>query len=510
MAKNLILSIDQGTTGTTALLIDISNPSQPKIASKATVDYPQHFPAPGWVEHDLNEIWISVCKSIEKALSPLGGSDASGRIAAIGISNQRETICVFDRKTSSPTCKAIVWQCRRSSDICAELKAAGHEPMIREKTGLVLDPYFSASKIAWLLANNKNVKQALTSGASILGTIDCWLLHKLTAGQSHATESSNASRTMLFDIKKNQWDKELLELFGNIPQSALPEVRTSAGDFGRTKDTGILPDGIPVTALLGDQQAALAGQACFAVGEAKCTFGTGAFLLLNTGSEPVTAGKGILSTVAWNLDGKLSYALEGSSFIAGAAVQFVRDQFGFLETSKDSEEAAKKGLAAPDLYFVPALAGLSAPWWNPRARGAFLGMHRGTTKNDMIRATLEGIALQVADLAYSMETLLGSKLRILRADGGAAANNFLMQLQSDLIGAPVDRPRDIESTAIGAGLFAGLGLGVYKNLSDLAAARASDKVFQPATSQSDQQQIMAIKQGWLRAVRAVQVFAGEK
>lgn len=509
MAKNLILSIDQGTTGSTALLIDMSNPSQPKVASKATVDYPQHFPAPGWVEHDLNEIWTSVCRSIEKALSPLGGKSAGEHIAAIGISNQRETICVFDRKTSAPTCKAIVWQCRRSSEICADLKSAGHEPLIREKTGLVLDPYFSATKISWLLSNNKHVQQSIASGSSILGTIDCWLLHKLTAGQSHATESSNASRTMLFDIKKNRWDTDLLALFGNIPQSSLPEVRASAGEFGRTKNTDILPDGIPITALLGDQQAALAGQACFAVGEAKCTFGTGAFLLLNTGSEAVTAGKGILSTVAWNLNGKLSYALEGSSFIAGAAVQFVRDQFGFLETSKDSEEAAKKGRAAPDLYFVPALAGLSAPWWNPRARGAFLGMHRGATKNDMVRATLEGIALQVADLANSMETLLGSKLKILRADGGAAANDFLMQLQSDLIAAPVDRPRDIESTAIGAGLFAALGLGVYKNLSDLAAARASEKVFSPSVSPSDQQRIQAIKQGWLRAVRAVQVFAGE-
>ena len=510
MEKNLVLSIDQGTTGTTALLIDISNPDQPKVASKATVDYPQHFPSPGWVEHDLNEIWTSVCKSIEKALEALGGKNTGHRIAGIGISNQRETICVFDRKTSQPTCRAIVWQCRRTSEICAELKAAGHEPMIREKTGLVLDPYFSASKISWLLANNKDVQRGILSGASILGTIDCWLLHKLTGGQSHATESSNASRTMLFDIRRNQWDPELLKLFGNIPQSALPEIRVSAGEFGRTKNVGFLPDGIPVTGILGDQQAALAGQACFAVGEAKCTFGTGAFLLLNTGHEPVTAGKGILSTVAWNLNGKLSYALEGSSFIAGAAVQFVRDQFGFLKTSKDSEEAAKKGRAAPDLYFVPALAGLSAPWWNPRARGAFLGMHRGTTKNDMIRATLEGIALQVADLATSMENLLGSKLKIVRADGGAAANDFLMQLQSDLIAAPVDRPRDIESTAIGAGLFAGLGLGVYQSLSDLAAARASEKVFSPASSPSDRERILAIKQGWLRAVNAVQIFAGEK
>lgn len=509
MVRNLILSIDQGTTGSTALLLDISNPAQPTVASKATVDYPQHFPSPGWVEHDLNEIWTSVCKAIDQALAPLGGKSAGERIAGIGISNQRETICVFDRKTSAPLCKAIVWQCRRSSDICAELKAAGHEPMIREKTGLVLDPYFSASKIAWLMKNNPDVRKSLLAGSSVLGTIDCWLLHKLTNGGSHFTESSNASRTMLFNLKKNEWESDLLTLFGDIPRSALPEIRPSAGEFGKTKGTEVLPDGIPITGILGDQQAALAGQACFAVGEAKCTFGTGAFLLLNTGNEAISAGKGILSTVAWNLNGNLSYALEGSSFIAGAAVQFVRDQLGFLLTSKDSEAAAKNGQAAPNLYFVPALAGLSAPWWNPRARGAILGMHRGTTKNDIIRATLEGIALQVGDLATSMESLLGSKLKILRADGGAAANNFLMQLQSDLIGVPVDRPRDIESTAIGAGLFSGLGLGVYKSTGDLAAARASDKIFQPSLSPSAREKIHEIKAGWLKAVQAVQIFSGQ-
>ena len=509
MSKDLILSIDQGTTGSTALFIDISNPRQPRVASKSTVDYPQHFPAAGWVEHDLNEIWKSVCDSIERALQPLGGKAALPRIAGIGISNQRETICIFDRKTSRPICRAIVWQCRRSSDICTDLKAAGHESMIREKTGLVLDPYFSGTKISWLMKNNSDVSRALNDGSAVIGTIDCWLLHKLTGAKVHATESSNASRTMLFDITKNQWDSDLLKLFGNIPVAALPEIRSSIGSFGVTSKTEILPDGIPVTAILGDQQAALAGQACFGVGEAKCTFGTGAFLLLNTGAAPLSAGKGMLATVAWNIDGKLTYALEGSSFIAGAAVQFIRDQFGFLATSKDSEELAKKGTGAPDLYFVPALAGLSAPWWNPRARGALMGMHRGTTKNDIVRATLEGIGLQVSDLAKSMADLLGTNLKILRADGGAAANDFLMQFQSDLIGVPVDRPRDIESTAIGAGLFAGLGLGIYKNFSDIAAARSSEKIFEPSNDKNVQQKITAIKAGWLRAVKAVQIFAGE-
>lgn len=507
MAKDLLLSIDQGTTGSTALILDVSKPKEPRVAAKATVDFPQHFPAPGWVEHDLGEIWTSVQRAIEKAAGQLGGKAALDRIAGIGISNQRETICVFDRKTSEPICKAIVWQCRRSTDICKDLKSKGYETMIREKTGLLLDPYFSGSKISWLMQNRPDVKEAIVNGKAILGTIECWLTHKLTGGVSHVTESSNASRTMLYNIATNKWDDELVKLFGLPSTAALPEIKPSAGVFGVTKGVGFLPDGIPISGILGDQQAALAGQACFEVGEAKCTFGTGAFLLLNSGTKLPSPGNGLLTTVAWNLDGKLTYALEGSSFIAGAAVQFIRDQFNFLEKSSDSEQLAMKGHAAPDLYFVPALAGLSAPWWNPTARGAFLGMHRGTSKSDIIRAALEGIALQVTDLAISMKNLLGKDLRVLRADGGAAANGFLMQLQADLLNTPVDRPKDIESTAIGAGLFAGLGVGIYKNLGELAAARASEVVFKPTENLEEKKRIDSIKAGWIRAVKAVQVFA---
>ena len=507
MSKDLLLSIDQGTTGSTALFLDISDPQHPFIAGKATCDFPQHFPAPGWVEHDLNQIWDSVCQAIEKAAEPLGRKAALARIAGIGISNQRETICVFDRQTSTPLCHAIVWQCRRSTTICQDLKAKGLESVIRQKTGLVLDPYFSASKISWLLQNRPEVAEALKSGRAILGTIDTWLTHKLTGAMSHVTESSNASRTMLYNIHTDSWDDELLKIFGVPSKSCLPEIRESAGTFGVTKGAGLLPDGIPISGIVGDQQAALAGQACFKVGEAKCTFGTGAFLLLNTGSKAVVPGNGILTTVAWKLNGKLTYALEGSSFIAGAAVQFVRDQFNFLEFSRDSEELAQKGAAAPELYFVPALAGLSAPWWEPTARGALLGMHRGTTKNDVIRAALEGIALQVADLATAMKTLLGEDLKILRVDGGASANAFLMQFQANLLNVAVDRPRDIESTAVGAALFAGLGIGTYKNLEDLVASRTSDKIFTPTTQPEERNRIQAIKQGWLRAVEAVKIFA---
>jgi glycerol kinase len=507
MAKDLILSIDQGTTGSTALFLDVSNPKTPKIVAKATIDYPQHFPAPGWVEHDLNEIWASVCEAIEKAAQPIGRKAALPRIAGIGISNQRETICVFDRKTSAPLCKAIVWQCRRSTSICQDLKAKGLEPLIREKTGLVLDPYFSASKITWLVQNRPDIAAALKSGQAILGTIECWLTHKLTGGASHVTESSNASRTMLYNIHKNSWDDELLTIFGVPSKSCLPEIRESAGLFGVTKGAGPLPDGISISGILGDQQAALAGQACFNVGEAKCTFGTGAFLLLNTGAKALTPGNGILTTVAWNLNGKLTYALEGSSFIAGAAVQFIRDQFNFVEFSRDSESLAQKGHGAPDLYFVPALAGLSAPWWVPEARGALLGMHRGTTKNDVVRAALEGIALQVADLATAMTTLLGEELKVLRADGGAAANDFLMQFQADLLNVSVDRPRDIESTAIGAALFAALGIGLYQNLSDLVALRIPDKIFTATKKPEERVRVESIKKGWLRAIEAVKVFS---
>ena len=509
MTKDLLLSIDQGTTGSTALFLDVSFPKSPKVASKATVDFPQHFPAPGWVEHDLNEIWSSVKASIEKATANLGGPSALSRVAGIGISNQRETICVFDRKTSEPLCNAIVWQCRRSTDICQELKAKGLEPTIRQKTGLVLDPYFSASKITWLMRHRPDVADALKSGRAVLGTIDCWLTHKLTGGLSYVTESSNASRTMIYNINTNSWDDELLSIFGVPSKSCLPEIKSSAGLFGVTKSAGVLPDGIPVSGVLGDQQAALAGQACLAVGEAKCTFGTGAFLLLNTGHKIVAPGNGIVTTVAWNINGELTYALEGSSFIAGAAIQFIRDQFNFLALSKDSEAAAYLGRAAPELYFVPSLAGLSAPWWNPTARGAFLGMHRGTTKNDIIRSALEGIALQVADLATSMKSLLGDDLKVLRADGGAAANKFLMQFQADLLNIPVDIPRDIESTAIGAALFAGLGVGIYKSAQDLAMTRASDKIYSPTKDPAEISRIKSIKTGWLRAVNAVQIFAGK-
>lgn len=507
MGKNILLAIDEGTTGATALLIDVQNPKSPVVVGRKTIEFPQHFPEAGWVEHDLNEIWSALKTAIQGAFESTAGKFLPKDIAAIGITNQRETLCVFDRKTSEPVCKAIVWQCRRSAGICSDLRARGYSDDVMKRTGLVLDPYFTGTKISWLMAHNKEAAAAVRDGRAVFGTIDTYVLHRLTGGLVHATESSNASRTLLYNIQSGVWDDDLLKLMGVPSKSALPDVRESAGIFGVTKGLGFLPDGIPIAGIVGDQQAALAGQACFTPGEAKCTYGTGAFLLLNTGDRPVYSKSGLLTTVAWNLGGKLTYAVEGASFIAGASVQFLRDQFSFLNKASEAEAIAMHAVASPELYFVPALAGLGAPWWDSEARGAFLGMHRGTTKAEMIRAALEGIVFQVTDLAEAMARDQGGPLKVLRADGGAAENNFLMQFQADLLTTPVDRPRDVETTAIGAAMFAGLGVGIYKNLEDLASARSADRIFTPVQSADTRALIGRQKNGWHRAVEAVRLFA---
>lgn len=504
---HVILAIDEGTTGATALLIDVSSPQDPTVVGRRTVEFKQHFPQAGWVEHDLNDIWTALRSSVEGAVASTAGKVSLKDIIAIGITNQRETLCVFDRKTSEPIRKAIVWQCRRSSQICSDLRARGISSDVMKRTGLVLDPYFSGTKISWLMDNDPEVASAVKSGRAVFGTIDTFILHKLTGGQVFATESSNASRTLVYNLN-GHWDDEMIKLMKVPSLSALPEVKPSAGVFGVTKGLGFLPDGIPISGMVGDQQAALAGQACFEPGEAKCTFGTGAFLLLNTGSRPVFSKAGLLTTVAWNIAGKLTYASEGASFIAGAAVQFLRDQFQFLNKASEAETMARDVQASPGLYFVPALAGLGAPYWDPEARGAFLGMHRGTTKAEMVRAALEGIVFQVTDLADAMASDLGGPLKVMRADGGAAANNVLMQFQADLLSLPVDRPRDIETTAIGAAMFAGLGVGVYKTLQDLAKARKSERIFVPNDGLDTRSLISRQKKGWAKAVKAVQVFGG--
>ncbi len=509
MAATYILSIDQGTTGSTVVIVDVSDPLRMQVIGNATVDFPQHYPQSGWVEHNLEEIWRSVCTAAERAIAmaAVRSEFSVHKIAAIGITNQRETLCAFDRRTSVPYAPAIVWQCRRSTDICARFKSQGLEPTVKLQTGLVLDPYFSGTKITWLMENNPGLAEKVRNGQAILGTIDSYLLHRLTCGQVFATEASNASRTLLVDLKTGKYSDPLLEMFKVPNKDALPEIKNSAGVFGRTKRVDFLPDGIPISGILGDQQAALAGQACYDVGEAKCTYGTGAFLLLNIGDQVRHSQCGLLTTIAWNLNGKITYAFEGSAFIAGAAMQFLRDQLHMIQSAGESAAMAADVIAAPEIYFVPALAGLGAPYWDPRARGAFFGLTRGTTSQQIVRASLEGIAFQVWDLAQAIQRDFPEGMKVLRADGGAAANDLLMQTQANLMQLPVDRPKDLDTTAFGAALFAGLGIGIYANLQELGNARAVDRVFTPdrtptATSLAHQQ-----LSGWQRAVRAVRLFA---
>jgi glycerol kinase len=509
--QQYLCSIDQGTTGTTALIVDISHPAMPTIIGKKTVDFPQHYPKSGWVDHDLNDIWKSVEGAINGACQVASGHRANFRrdeIVGLGITNQRETICFFDRATGEPVQRAIVWQCKRSSDICDRLKKGGFEKTARAKTGLVLDPYFSGTKIAWVMENNPDVAKKVREEKAWVGTIDAWLVHKLTNGEHFATEPSNASRTLLFNIESGKWDSELITAMGLPNDKCLPMVCDSAGSFGKTSGLSFLPDGIPIAGILGDQQAALAGQACFDIGLGKCTFGTGAFLLVNQGQKPIASKSGLLTTVAWSLNGKLTYAFEGSAFIAGAAVQFLRDQIGIVSAAADSEAIARPATAAPEVYFVPALAGLGAPTWDHKARGAFLGLTRGTSNAQLVRATLEGIALEVCDLITAIESDLGRSITTLKVDGGASANGLLMQMQADFANLAVERPVNLETTAFGAAMFAGLGIGAYKDLHAVTHARQVDCTFQPQNTADYRTTRKDILAGWQRAKAAVQVFAG--
>ena len=503
-----LLSIDQGTTGSTILIIDVTNKTKPKVLAKATANFEQHFPQAGWVEHDLEQIWQSVMsatnEALEKAAKKADGFDQS-QILSLGITNQRETVCVYDKKTLQPLNKAIVWQCRRTTEMCENLKAKGMEPLFREKTGLLLDPYFSGTKLAWLAQNNPDVKSKLESKEAYVGTIDTYLIAKLTGGKSHVTEASNACRTLLYNLKTGEWDDELLAAIGFPYRTALADIQDSSSEFGKTSGVGFLRDGIPISGVLGDQQAAMVGQACFDRGQAKCTYGTGAFLLVNIGDKPISSDHGLLTTVAWQLDGKRTYALEGASFIAGAGVQYIRDQLSFLTDSADSEALARSEKASPDVFFVPALAGLGSPHWEPNARGAFLGLTRGTSKGTLTRATLEGIAFSVGELAGAMKADFGEDISVMRVDGGASANDLLMQFQADIMDAPLDRPKNLETTAFGAAMFAGLGCGLYTSLEDIKISRESDKIFSVDMNSADRS---AHLRGWSKAVGAVKYFAG--
>lgn len=461
MSSTFIMAIDQGTTSSRTCIINQAG----GLVAEARETFKQIFPKPGWVEHDPEDVWYSTQRSMRLALEKAGLQGS--QIRAIGITNQRETVMLWDAKTGKAVYNAIVWQCRRTQELCEKLKRQKKEKVIAAKTGLVLDPYFSATKIQWILKNVSQSAQRARAGEILAGTVDTFLLWKLTAGQAHKTDVSNASRTMLMNIHSGWWDDELLKMF-SVPEKILPEICPSNSEFGRTRGLGFMPDGIPITGILGDQQAALFGQTCFAVGEAKCTFGTGSFLLLNTGKVAVKSKNKLLTTIAWKLKNEdMTYALEGGAFVCGAAVQWLRDGLGLFQHSADVEALAKTVESTEGVEFIPALTGLGAPHWSPEARGVICGLTRGTTKAHIARATLEAMALQNVDILATMQKDLRKKLKAVRVDGGAAANNLLMQMQADYCGTTVVRPENLETTALGAAFMAGLGAGVWKSTRDI-------------------------------------------
>ena len=493
MKRKFILSLDQGTTGTRAILYD----ENANVFSQAYREITQYYPHPGWVEQDPEEIWKSSLSCIEEALSK--GNLTSSSIAAIGITNQRETTVVWDRDTGRPVYNAIVWQCRRSAPLCEKLKARGLGETIREKTGLVVDAYFSATKIKWILDHLKGLRERAQKGQIAFGTVDSFLLWRLTAGKFHLTDYTNASRTMLFNIGNLRWDEELLELL-DIPRQMLPEVRPSSGIYGYTALNGPIEPGIPIAALVGDQQAALFGQACFSPGTVKNTYGTGCFLLLNTGKRPSASSGHLLTTLACGKNGKLAYALEGSVFTAGAAVQWLRDGLGLIGKAEETEDMARKVEDTKGVYVVPAFTGLGAPYWDMSAKGAILGLTRGVGKEHIIRATLEAIAYQVRDVLEVMERESGMRIKTLKVDGGAAKNDFLMQFQADILNVPVERPAVLETTSLGAAFLAGLAMGFWKDTDELSSLWKRDVLFVP---RMDEKKRESLYKGWRRAVRCI-------
>ena len=482
-----ILALDQGTTSSRAIVFDHAG----SIVAVAQKEFPQIFPKPGWVEHDARDIWSTQAGVAAEVLTKanVGAAD----VAAIGITNQRETTVVWDRVTGQPICNAIVWQDRRTANICDRLRARKLDRLIRRKTGLVIDAYFSATKVQWILQNVKGARARAKAGELAFGTIDSWLVWNLTGGKVHVTDASNASRTMLFDITSGEWDDELLKLFG-VPRSMLPEVRSSSEIYGVTT---LLGTPIPIAGIAGDQQAALFGQACTKPGMAKNTYGTGCFMLMNTGTKRIASKNNLLTTVAWRVGNRTDYALEGSIFIAGAVVQWLRDGLGFFRSAAEIEALAAGVSDTGGVYLVPAFAGLGAPHWDQYARGTIVGLTRGTTKAHIARAALEGIVLQVMDVLRAMEADAGIKLKELRVDGGASANDLLMQLQADMLNVPVVRPKIAETTALGAAYLAGLAVGYWKNQADIARQWQVDKRFKPAMKPAARNRVA---KGWERAL----------
>ncbi len=484
-----VLALDQGTTSSRAIVFDrLGRP-----VAKAQKEFRQIFPQPGWVEHDPDDIWSSQLEVAREALAKAGL--AAGDVEAIGLTNQRETTLVWDRATGRPLYNAIVWQCRRTAPICDRLRAEGLTETVRRKTGLVIDPYFSGTKLRWLLDNVPGLAAKAAVGEVAFGTVDTWLIWNLTCGKVHATDFSNASRTMLFSLETLAWDAELLQALG-LPESVLPEPRLSSGSFGET-DPALFGAPIPIRGDAGDQQAALFGQACFEPGLGKNTYGTGCFMLVNTGSRPVPSSNGLLTTVAWGLETGVTYALEGSVFVTGAAVQWLRDGLGLVSSAAETEDLAASVPDTGGVYLVPAFVGLGAPYWDPYARGLLVGLTRGTGRAHIARATLEAIAYQTRDVLEAMAADSGVALKALRADGGAVVNSFLMQFQADILGVPVERPAVNETTALGAAYLAGLATGFWKNQSEIASLWSREKSFAPAMSSAERDRLY---RGWRRAV----------
>ena len=496
MGKKYVLSLDQGTTSSRAILFD-HNGGTVKIAQK---EFTQIFPHPGWVEHDANEIWSSILAVIAEVLSKseISASD----IASIGITNQRETTIVWDKETGHPLYNAIVWQSRQTADICEDLKTKGYNDKFRKKTGLLIDAYFSGTKVKWILDNVKGAREKADKGDLLFGTVDTWLIWKLSGGKAHVTDYSNASRTLMFNIHDLTWDEELLKIL-NIPVSMLPEVRPSSEVYAKTIDYHFFGGEIPIAGIAGDQQAALFGQACFEKGMAKNTYGTGCFMLMNTGEEAVTSEHGLLTTIAWGLEGKVEYALEGSIFVSGSAIQWLRDGLRMLKTAADSEKYANKVNSTEGVYVVPAFVGLGTPYWDSEVRGAVFGLTRGTEKEHFIRATLESLAYQTKDVLKAMTADSGIDLKTLRVDGGAVSNNFLMQFQSDILNVPVERPVIQETTALGAAYLAGLAVGFWKSREEISKQWKVDKTFEPEMKEEKRQELYS---GWQQAVEAATKF----
>lgn len=489
MAK-YIMALDAGTTSSRCILFN----EKGEMCSVAQKEFTQYFPKPGWVEHDADEIWSTQLGVAVEAMYKIGAS--AGDIAAIGITNQRETAIVWDKETGEPVYHAIVWQCRRTSEYCDTIKAKGLTDSFREKTGLIIDAYFSASKVKWILDNVDGARERARDGKLLFGTVETWLIWKLTKGKVHVTDYSNASRTMLFNINKLCWDKDILAEL-DIPECMLPQVKPSSCVYGEA-DASYFGGAIPIGGAAGDQQSALFGQTCFCAGDVKNTYGTGCFMLMNTGEKPVCSKNGLVTTIAWGIDGRISYALEGSIFVAGAAIQWLRDEMHLIETAADSEHMAARVSDTNGCYVVPAFTGLGAPHWDQYARGTVVGITRGVNRYHIIRATLESLAYQVSDVMAVMQADSGMTIRNLKVDGGASANNFLMQFQSDIMGVPVSRPVCVETTALGAAYLAGLAVGYWKSKEDVINNSQTDRVFTPEMSEEARKKAI---EGWNRAVK---------